>query len=502
LEDFSVSGQYFSLSQRSKHLVIQKFAQNRLQGLIRMTVSNPFQIRKHFKGILYRSNSANYREPIAGLRAISYLWIATFHAVFFCDFILADLSFVTQFTNYNPLGILFRAGHQGLEIFSLIGGFLLADSLFKQIESTGSFGVKDTLIGRLFRFWPILFIITAIQTPGHPKVCPEPMEFLFVMNYFHNRTPGCVPGSWSLSYDYQCWILVTFLFYFLHKRKSETPNRKPFNLSILAGIFIFSVAFRTFLVFMMDPYIGSDIHVRHVATPFFTEVVTEELNKTLPYNYLDPNILEVTDKLHTAIYQFYFPTHARFGSFILGVIMSFVLNYEPNIVKHLHTFNIPYSIASVVAIVLPILYSPLYCTNWAGNLSPFLKNLALSFYIYSLAIGVGYFTLLSLTSKEKFSCQISKFVAWFLSLWIWHPIAQLSFIGYLFNVIVTVILEIQIGPISPEIGTYYIISKLAQNMVITSCISVIFHLLVEMPSTEIKNKIYPGRMIDKEKKTL
>ncbi|TDX14665.1 peptidoglycan/LPS O-acetylase OafA/YrhL [Buttiauxella sp. BIGb0552] len=154
-----------------------------------------------------------FREDINGLRALAVMSVLIFH--------------------FNPSFL--PGGFAGVDVFFVISGFLMTSIIFNGISS-GSFSIKKFIIRRCERIVPaLLVLIFLIVVIGY--VAFEPLTYqlvgkhglaslLFTSNILYNSESGYFdPAShsklllhtWSLSVEWQFYILYPIAIYFLSK---------------------------------------------------------------------------------------------------------------------------------------------------------------------------------------------------------------------------------------------------------------------------------------------
>ena len=155
-------------------------------------------------------NQASYRIEIDGLRGISILLVVLYHA-----------------------GInLFHSGFVGVDIFFVISGYLITSLILKQ-----DFDFNKFFEGRVRRLLPGLLVMLIITSPiiffisNDQKYLTNlsysiySIIFFFSNFYFHTKSGYFNEESqinpflhtWSLSIEWQFYLIFPFIFYFLLK---------------------------------------------------------------------------------------------------------------------------------------------------------------------------------------------------------------------------------------------------------------------------------------------
>ncbi|HGJ5856278.1 acyltransferase family protein [Arsenophonus nasoniae] len=192
----------------------------------------------------------NFRKDINGLRAISVLSVILFH--------------------FNNSWI--QGGFAGVDVFFVISGFLMTSIIFKGIENN-NFSIIQFIKDRINRIVPTLLTVISIliilgffyfepltyQLLGKHAVS----SLLFISNYIFSGESGyfdvaanekILLHTWSLSVEWQFYILYPIVVYLLSKRLSISSLKKVIITCFLLSFF-FSVFFTkynpTFSYFML-----------------------------------------------------------------------------------------------------------------------------------------------------------------------------------------------------------------------------------------------------------
>ncbi|KTD59156.1 acyltransferase family protein [Legionella shakespearei] len=176
----------------------------------------------------------NYRPDIDGLRAIAILLVLIYHG---------GLS-------------LFPSGFVGVDVFFVISGFLITSIIHNSLNS-GNFSFIDFYNRRLWRLQPafvcVIFLTTVLTAIFF---LPDDLvqysrsarkTSLFLSNLFFNQTttgyfsPDThqlpLLHTWSLSIEWQCYLLLPIAMYCLHRMFSK--RKIIFVVFILTFIFLF-----------------------------------------------------------------------------------------------------------------------------------------------------------------------------------------------------------------------------------------------------------------------
>ena len=152
-----------------------------------------------------------------GMRAISILLVIVAHAS----------QYFSRWIRIPFFPYLLFA-HTGVLVFFVISGFLITSLLLRELNSTGSIGLKRFYVRRAFRIFPAYYlylaIILALELTG---LLHTPVRALFVAtvygsDYFLGAGGGyaSVQHLWSLSVEEQFYLLWPATLLFLGKRRA------------------------------------------------------------------------------------------------------------------------------------------------------------------------------------------------------------------------------------------------------------------------------------------
>lgn len=176
-----------------------------------------------------------YRADIDGLRAIAILFVLLFHA---------GLKIVPS-------------GFVGVDIFFVISGFLITNIINESLEKN-SFSFIDFYNRRLWRLQPVFICFILITTVfafffflpddllQYAKSARKSSVFL-ANTFFQRITTGYfAPDNhqipllhiWSLSIEWQCYLILPLVFYTLRRQFGKRPGRQIiYLLTVLFFIF-------------------------------------------------------------------------------------------------------------------------------------------------------------------------------------------------------------------------------------------------------------------------
>lgn len=182
-----------------------------------------------------------------GLRFMAALSVIIFHL-----FTLSREVWGTFFSSDSFL--LFRKvttiGHYGVNFFFVLSGFLISYLIQREIKDSGRFSVRNFLIRRTLRIWPLYFLIVCFGFflfPLLPYGIETKHEFwrfgLFLSNFDeivhgHEDKINFLTATWSVSIEEQYYISMAVLM-----AVPLMQSRSSFR-NLLAGVVVLSALFR------------------------------------------------------------------------------------------------------------------------------------------------------------------------------------------------------------------------------------------------------------------
>ncbi len=156
-----------------------------------------------FRGGLRELSVASERRVpfLDGLRAAAVLLVINQHMA---------QTFALRYgaNGYTSFGLT-RNGWMGVDLFFVLSGFFIGSQLWRELGRTGGISLKQFMLRRGLRIWPLyLFIFAAVfaysPAAAAAKQCGW-TDLVFVTNYVNH---GIVDGSWSLCSEEQFYLLA------------------------------------------------------------------------------------------------------------------------------------------------------------------------------------------------------------------------------------------------------------------------------------------------------
>ena len=171
------------------------------------------------------TSSGSYMPEVDGLRFLAIISVIIYHIRgAFVDYVNQHKKYPTQLQDSKIYPIL-ENGHQGVEIFFAISGFILALPFIKQYRYNGKkILLKEFYIRRVTRLEPpyilslcILFILAIfVRNVSFTELFPNFLASLFyVHNILFEGLPKVSAVTWSLEVEIQFYLLTPLLMYLL-----------------------------------------------------------------------------------------------------------------------------------------------------------------------------------------------------------------------------------------------------------------------------------------------
>ncbi|XP_077593781.1 O-acyltransferase like protein [Stigmatopora nigra] len=421
-----------------------------------------FSLQTTSKDILNTSSSlpTTGYSSLNGIRILSLLWIMCGHS--------AQFPVINNLDNYkdwkktverSPLYVFSLSGPVFLAVdtFLLLGGLLSARSLLGSIQGAGdklSPGLLMVFLFRRFKRVQPLHIFVMCLTIGFVSlVHAGPYWFPFIDNLMDckkywwgnlllmsNLLPVheiCVPWTWYLSLDFQCYATTPLLIYLYRL------NRSIF-VAVAGGLLLMTT-------------LASSLVTGLLQLPVFQPSTLTSENYVL-YYYVKP--------------------HTRYGPFLIGIVTGIYLTTRKGqLLKHKWQALLGWLcclliLAALIGLAYVLRGIPVHPSV------PHALYQGLHRPLWALAI-----TWIILACEDGYGGFINRF----LSFSVWVPLARISFACYLIHpVFILVYIALQETPIHyTDITFMYLFLG---HVVLTVGVSVVLTVLIERPYVLLKWK--------------
>lgn len=202
-----------------------------------------------------------YFEHLDVLRFVAAFMIVILHAyvswvAWFGQLDILTLDGEEKFTFFGEfVDVFLRNMGIGVDIFFLISGFLITYILIEEKKRHGRINIKNFMIRRTLRIWPLYFLLIAI-TPflviWVNVPAPDYIPNLLFLNNFHTIQTHVWPYPfghfWSICIEEHFYLVWPFIIAFV-------PNKRL--MPVFVSVIVFSILFRVYssLVFESTWYI-------------------------------------------------------------------------------------------------------------------------------------------------------------------------------------------------------------------------------------------------------
>src|SRR6202049_1344431 len=324
-----------------------------------------------------------------------------------------------------------NAGVFGVDLFFVLSGFLISNLLFVEFRETGHIKLSRFFFRRMLRLYPSFYVMLA-STPllcslssfsfGSKQVLGE---LTMTQNYV-----GSIWGhTWTLAIEEHFYLVLPLILAFMMKARKGQANPFRWIPSVFLVLAIFCLAMR---MWNATQYLGYNHHVQ------------------------------------------YEPSHVRFDSLFFGVLLSYLHNFFPQVLRRMMEYPWRTPIAFVgLALFCPAMFLQLT--------DPFVYTVGFTLFYISF----GIMLLLSIHEepwrKRSKPGPGTKAVAW---------IGRYSYTIYLWNMPLAVIF-VFISHQHPKVNHYLLhVIYFALSIVI----GVVSAKLIEIPVLKLRERLCPVKI--------
>ncbi|CAB3262616.1 unnamed protein product [Arctia plantaginis] len=223
---------------------------------------NAFSLKRNLKKIFDLSDSPTKVKGIDAFRGINALALLIAHK----SMAMAHNPYVNKVSYSNvfgmPWAVVGRSAILYTDSFLYLSGFLNANNLLQDLERKGTINLKDRLIARWFRLFPLFVSLMLFCTyilpdvnngpqwnlvvEEHSRVCEKNMwkSFLFIHNYF-GFEEMCLTHTHQIGMDMQLYVATLPLMVLIWKFKK-------LGWSLLVLIAVASTVLRYLAIYWYD----------------------------------------------------------------------------------------------------------------------------------------------------------------------------------------------------------------------------------------------------------
>ncbi|XP_053730346.1 O-acyltransferase like protein-like [Synchiropus splendidus] len=435
-----------------------------------------FSLQTTTQGIFSTPASVKASYPsLNGIRALSLLWIISGHALRLIETSLVDNRSTLQASEKtSPLHVFTDSGNIYLAVdsFLLLGGLLSAKSLLNSIQRNDDTMspslVADYYFKRIRRIQPLhMFVLllyvgfTSVFSGGpYGDVLQHQCgkywwtNLLLINNLFTIRL-SCLPWTWYLSLDMQCYVTTPLLI--LAHRK----NKVVFVILV--------VGFQIMTVLTGFFFIANASQKRQAWHESKVSMSEQGLTRSA-------SLFRSTDDF---LFFYYYKPYSRCGPFVIGILfgMYLKLRKESFLKKKWQAALGWMSSLSVLALVVGLGFFFYLDPDRSATGPAFYHGLHRILWVTALSWVI-------LACEEGYG----GFITSLLSLKFWVPLANLSYSSYLIHpFIIYIFIGLQETPVHYlDINGMYLFFG---HVVLTIPVSYVLTVLVERPFILLKWKI-------------
>ncbi|XP_037037934.1 nose resistant to fluoxetine protein 6-like [Bradysia coprophila] len=400
------------------------------------------------------TSSPNVINCLNGLRTLSIFWIIFGHRFDDRDYVPVFNDSSTYYKKY--IYLIFTNYDKPVDTFFVMGGLLVTSSLLNSLDRK-NVNIPRMYLHRYLRYTPslaliILFHVSFTKFLGagpffnaYTENCEKYWwSALLHLTVYTNPLYPCYDVSWYLSVDFQLFLISPIIIYPIWKW-----GRKAF--------WILPV-----IVLLVQGCIFTTTYTKGINVYFFQMTTLEGI-----FAWLE---------------KFYFPTHLRLGSWVIGIMLGFVLHHEKGNKLKISKFVS----ATLWVISIAVLLTILLCHYPFIQLDDNRSILANAFYNACYRIGWSYSVAWIIYACHNGSGGV---IRWFLSWKEWQPLGKLGLNIYLVHRLYQIITVInQQQPIVWDFFTQT--QKFFGDVVVSTILATILYLIIENPVSLIESYLY------------
>lgn len=396
---------------------------------------------------------------IDGLRAVSVLWMMSFHVVFMAGLFVPSPSYIALVQ--HPLLLPMAQGHFGVDVFFVISGYLIGAMLLREHQRTGTLRVRRFYLRRAFRILPAyltLLVLAGVILQEDAHLQTAWANVLFVNNFLPLDDQSIV-WAWSLAIEAQFYLVFPLVLLVFHRPgpdpRASARRLLPWLWALLAVAFSILAA----LVFGLG---------MEYPNPFHWAVDPVAFRR-----YFD------------AIYD---KPYGRYGGILCGIIVAALELAETPLDwlnRHLARARllIVGSLIGLVAFATRPIYRPT-----GERPGPLWEAIGTVTYRYVFAMLVAYLILYVLArARARATSRTSRL----LSSRLWRPFAELSYGAYLLHPLVVMVLMSHFEPAALSAAT--VLWLVGASELVTFCAAWVLYGAVERPLREWGRMLAAGK---------
>lgn len=398
---------------------------------------------------------------VTGLRALSVLWMISFHVLFFGGYQVDGMPYSRWLA--IPSLVPLSTGYHGVDIFFVISGFLIARMLLAERDRSKGLRIGRFYVRRVMRIFPAYLVTLWIGKVlwGGDSHSENTWANLLLVNNFLPYDKQSLGWTWSLAVEEQFYLLFPLALLLAHRmQRGKTADRESVRAVIICLFaFVFALMIRMLLVF------GSGPSGIVCPTPFHPKFSPE---------LFGPYFDSIYDKLHT-----------RMGGIICGIGVAYTERCA-SILRWFHTHRglTRWGLAVALLALSQMVFGHSFFTLWTGGPTSLGLSTAIDTYLFALLIS---YVLLYLRAQSAVgeSGAIHRFLAWRG----FRPIARLSYSAYLLHPLVILFLWSRLPLAAAEMDELKLWILILCCVLASLAAASILFLLIERPFHRLGRKL-------------
>ncbi len=155
-----------------------------------------------------------YLSQVDEIRGLAAILVLLFHCLLYGYWTGGHSGWIEA---RNPIEALLIEGHSGVSLFMVLSGYILAKGTWKR-----TLAYRDFLFNRVIRIFPLMTVVVIATI--YAKQALSPAEIFAPFLLFQNVMPlalsdpsGLVSTVWTISIEFQFYLVAPFLFIFVDR---------------------------------------------------------------------------------------------------------------------------------------------------------------------------------------------------------------------------------------------------------------------------------------------
>jgi peptidoglycan/LPS O-acetylase OafA/YrhL len=385
---------------------------------------------------------------IDGIRAVALVWVVLMHAVFFLQPFIGGPP-MRLYSTDPRLHLLWKADF-AIELFLVLSGFLIGRILMRERLTRGRIDVAGFYVRRALRILPAYYVALALASAFGQSNLENTWANLVYVNNFLPYDEQNMVWAWSLAIEEQFYLVVP---------------------TLVLGLFTLPARLR----------VGLLLGGWAVSIPICAAIV-DSTGLVVRDTWMVPDMDPDRWRLHFD--HLYDKPYTRFGPLCLGLLLAHVQLVSPELVRKLGAWSVWRQGGLLVAAGGAMAYGLGFFPTPSSRPA---EVLLLASARQVFATGVFTIMLLALAGGP-----VGARLAASLGARILHPVAQLTYSGYLVNPVMTLLFYAYVW--SPVAGASLLVvtGYALANFAATLVAALALHLVIERPLMNLRSRTRHG----------